>query len=141
MVDLIAAINAVDSSVSHTAEGQTIAIVVGGAVLAIFGYAARKVGKIAKDVRTFMSLAVTPKATTMNPHPAPGFLDTIALHGTQLDSLDRSVGVLLTGQKAMLDQRAAERDANGHDLNPVDALRAIQDEQNRRARERSRHIA
>ena len=106
---------------------------------------AAKVWKLVKGaIASFKELVealLGEKPTEFKPNPPPGALAVLKAHAGTLDSLDKSVGVVLTVAKVLLDQREAPRTqaekADGHDLTPSQARELIEQEQRRRVTERT----
>lgn len=114
---------------------QTIAIIISTVLLTVLSIGVKRLSSIDRNSRAVMSVLVTAEPSKLNPNPPLGFLALVHRHDKMLGSLDKTVGVLLVGQKAVLNQRVAERSDNGHDLRPQDALNLIEREQHRRAQE------
>lgn len=128
----------VRSAVSGS-SGEVLIVVLGG-ILSTGAIAAltsmiRTIRGVARDVREATEALVGARPSPMNPNPAKGLIEVVRQHDRQLNSQGRTLSVLLTGTKVLIDQRERPRDDNGHDLTYQDALRRITEEQQRVARE------
>ena len=114
---------------------QVVVYILGGVGVAGVLALARLIYGMSQNVRHISDVLVGPKATKFDDEPRPGFLEMVRTHDKTLKSHTRTLGVLLTGQQAMLNQRVGERLPDGQEMRPPDALRRIQEEKHRLALE------
>lgn len=119
---------------------QLWVIIVGGLAVGGLSWLAtaifKLVKKLAHDVHGVTEAMITPPPTPFEPDPPKGLIEVVRTHDKTLNSLDRTVGVLLTGTRSLLESKDGTSGTAAPNTSHDEVVRLIDAEQTRRIKDK-----